>query len=217
MEIADWLVVTPASGSGNASVSVKSGAEHTGRSVRQTVLLFKAANVPDVSRTVNQAGKPEYVDIADTATSPKEGKTVTITGISNSAKLTFSLGVGGLEVTLPETYLANSVATANGAAIAGDPGASSAYNFSIAVVVPANESINELSRQIIVTDEAGNQDVCTLTQTAGDAYLTVTAGDINLDYLGTPVTVEVQSNTSWTIEGGTSAGGGSEETTDPMA
>jgi hypothetical protein len=51
-----------------------------------------------------------------------------------------------------------------------------------------------------VTDEAGHRDVCTLTSAAGDAYVTIAEGDIELDYQGTPVAVEVKSNTTWTIE-----------------
>ena len=51
-----------------------------------------------------------------------------------------------------------------------------------------------------MTDEAGHQDVCTLTSAAGDAYLNVQLGDIELDYKGTAVNVTVESNTSWTVE-----------------
>ncbi|WP_455639782.1 hypothetical protein [Parabacteroides sp.] len=200
MAKAAWAVVEPQAGSGDKEVSVKSQAEHTGRNARTTVLTWKAANCADVPRTVNQAGKPEYVDIADTASSEKTGKVVTISGISNSKKLTFSLGTGDLDITLPENYTANSVQTVNGAEIAGDPGALAAYNFSIAVTVPANEGVDPQTRQIIATDEGGHQDVCLLTLAAGDAYLRVAEGDINLDYLGTPVTVNVESNTEWTVE-----------------
>lgn len=200
MAKASWAVVEPPKGSGDKEVSVKSSAEHTGRLARTTVLTFKAAYCPDVQRTVNQAGKPEYVDIAESAAAEKTGKVVTISGVSNSKKLTFSLGTGDLEMTLPGSYNANSIDTVNGANIAGDPGALSAYNFSISVTVPANDSVAPKTRQIIVTDEGGHQDVCLLTVAAGDAYLRVAEGDINLDYQGTPVTVNVESNTDWTVE-----------------
>lgn len=200
MAKADWVKVTPASGSGDKEVNVASQAEHTGRNARNTVLTWKAVGVQDVQRNVIQAGKPEYVDIADTASAPKEGKVVSISGESNSKKLTFSLGTGDLELTLPENYTANSVQTANGAEIAGDPGALQMYAFSISFTVPENDDVEAKSRQIVVTDEGGHQDVCLLTLAAGDAYLTVQEGDINLDYQGTPVTVQVQSNTEWTVE-----------------
>lgn len=200
MAKANWVKVNPSQGSGDATVNVSSTAEHTGRVLRTTILTWKAANVADIQRTVNQAGKPEYVDIADAASADKAGKVVTISGVSNSKKLTFSLGSGNLSITLPSSYTANSLNTNNGANISGDPGASAEYNFSISITVPANDDITAKTRQIIVTDEGGHQDVCTLTSAAGDAYVTIAEGDIELDYLGTPVAVEVKSNTTWTIE-----------------
>lgn len=201
MAKANWVRVNPASGSGDATVNVSSSTEHTGRKARTTTLTWKAANVQDVVRSVSQAGKPEYVDIADAASADKAGKVVTISGVSNSSKLTFSLGSGDLtNISLPSTYVANSVNTSNGAAISGDPGASAEYNFSISITVPANNDIAAKTRQIIVEDEAGNRDVCTLTSAAGDAYVTVQEGTIELDYKGTAVPVSVQSNTTWTIE-----------------
>lgn len=200
MAKADWLNVTPASGSGDANVNVSSKTEHTGRKLRTTFLTWKATNVDDVVRTVNQAGKPEYVDIDDAASSEQTGKVVTIAGVSNSATLTFSLGTGVLDISLPESYTANSMTTNNGAAIAGDPGALAEYPFSISITVPANDSIEPQSRQIIVTDEAGHQDVCLLTLAAGEPYISIEEGTIELDYLGTAVTVAVESNTTWTVE-----------------
>ena len=200
MAKASWVKVNPSSGSGNANVNVSSTAEHTGRVARTTILTWKAANVANIERTVSQAGKPEYVDVADAASADKAGKVVTISGVSNSKKLTFSLGTGDLTITLPSTYTANSVSTSNGATISGDPGAVAEYNFSISIDVPANTSTTAKTRQIIVTDEGGHQDVCLLTSAAGDAYVTVAEGVIELDYQGTAVTVEVKSNTSWTIE-----------------
>lgn len=200
MAKASWIKVDPASGSGNANVKVSSTAEHTGRVARTTILTWKAANVADVQRTVNQAGKPEYVDIDDAVSADKAGKVVTISGVSNSKKLTFSLGTGDLAITLPATYTANSVSTSNGANINGDPGATAVYNFSIVVTVPANTSTSAKTRQLIVTDDGGHQDVCTITSAAGDAYVTIAEGNIELDYKGTAVTVEVKSNTNWTIE-----------------
>lgn len=196
-----WIKTNPSSGSGNATVAVSSATEHTGRVTRTGVLTFKAANVKDVVRTINQAGKPEYVDIDDAASADKAGKTVTISGMSNSKKLTFTLSTNGdLAITLPSTYTANSVSTTNGANISGDPGASAEYPFSISISVPANTTTSAKTRQIIVTDEAGHTDTCTLTSAAGDAYLTVQLGDINLGWEGRAETVTVESNTSWTVE-----------------
>lgn len=200
MAKASWLNVTPTSGSGNGRVNVSSTVENTGRNARTTTLTFTAANVDDVVRNVSQAGKPEYVEIAESAASDKNGKPVTISGRSNSSKLTFSLGSGTLLVDLPPTYVANSTLISNGATLTGDPGASAEYDFSITIFVPANTGTTSLTRQIIVTAADGKQDTCTLTLAAGDAYLRVAVGTIELDYLGTAVSVEVESNTSWSIK-----------------
>lgn len=200
MAKANWVKVDPSQGSGNATVNVSSLSEHSGRKVRTTILTWKAANVEDIQRTVKQAGKPEFVDIADSISADKEGKAVTIGGITNSQKLTFSFGIGDLVLTLPSTYNANSVPTDNGSIIAGDPGALAQFPFTISITVPANTEITPKTRQLIVTDEAGNQDVCVITSAAGDAYVTVAEGDIELDYIGSPIAVQILSNTNWTIE-----------------
>lgn len=205
MSKASWVVVSPESGSGNKSVNVSSNAVHTGRSARQSTLTISAANVTPQYVTVNQAGKPEFTEnTSDTATANKGGQTVTISGTSNSSKLTFSLGTGDLAITLPANYTAGGVSTKNGSAIAGDPGASAEFNWSIQFTVPENTSVAEKSRQIIVTDAAGNTDTCQLTQAAGSAYVNIKKNgasitSIDLEYTGDAVSFDVESNTSWSI------------------
>lgn len=199
MAKAGWVKVNPESGSGNATVNVSSSAVHTGRNVRSTVLTITAANVEAKTVSVTQQGKPAYVDAQDNATAAKEGQNVTISGKANSAKLTFSLGTGNLDVSLPANYTAGGVSTSNGSAISGDPGATMEYDFSIVLNVPANDDVDELTRQIIVTDENGNTDTCLLTQAAGEATLTVSKTAIELAYTGEAVSFNVTSNTSWII------------------
>lgn len=200
MTKANWAVVSPSSGSGNKTVNVSSSAEHTGRKARSTVLTITAANVDAKTVNITQQGKPEFTNNnSDTATAAKGGQNVTISGISNSKKLTFSLGTGDLSITLPNTYTAGGVTTNNGDDITGDPGSTAKYNWSIVINVAENTTINSKSKQIIVTDEGGNTDTCVLTQAAGDAYLTVSKSAIELTYQGTAVSFDVSSNTNWTI------------------
>lgn len=200
MAKASWLSVTPASGSGNGNVSVSTAAAHTGRNSRSTTVTFKASGVSDQVATVNQAGKPEFVSIQSTASASKAGGTVTISGTTNSTKLTFGLGTGTLDITLPSSYLANSVSTNNGIAITGDPGAAQEFAFSIAITVPTNQGITSLSKQITVTSNGGQTSNCTLTQAAGDASLSINPATIDLTWEGTAQSITVTSNTSWTVE-----------------
>jgi hypothetical protein len=207
MAYAQWLVPSKTSGSGNDTVNVTAGADNTGRNSRQTTVTFKAANCPDVERTVIQAGKPEFVTIESAKSVDKAGvATLTITGTANSSKLTFALASGGsLPLTLPSSYNANSVSTDNGAAISGDPGASAEFPFSIAFTsIGANPTIAARSVQLIVTDDAGNTATCTITQAAGDATLSVSPASVQLDWNAataeTSASFTVTSNTNWTIK-----------------
>ena len=201
MAYASWVTPNKTSGSGNDTVSW-TGSEHTGRNSRSTTATFSASGVESKTLTIIQAGKTEFVDVADTATVAKTGGTVTISGTSNSSKLTFALtGTDNIGLTLPSTYTANSVSTNNGAAITGDPGATQQYAFSITFTnIGANAGVSALTAQLTVTDNAGHTDTCTITQAAGDATLSISPTTINLTAAGVADnSVTVTSNTSWSI------------------
>ena len=90
MAYASWVTPNKQAGSGNDTVSW-TGSAHTGRNTRTTTATFSASGVEDKVLTIKQAGKPEFVDLADTATVSKDGGSLTISGTSNSPKLTFAL------------------------------------------------------------------------------------------------------------------------------
>ena len=202
--VKSFVTLDKDSGSGNSTVTAQANSQNTGRNARSVNFTFKAANCSDVVRTVNQAGKAEFVNIQSAATVVKGGvQTLTLTGTSNSSKLTFSLGSGGtLALTLPSQYTANGVLTDNGVAIVGDPGATGEYTFSIAFAnIAENTTIEANTAQVIVTDNAGHTATCTVTQAAGDPYLEVTPASVELAWDGTgTATFTVSTNTSYTIE-----------------
>lgn len=200
MAYASWVEPNKTSGNGNDTVSW-TGQNHTGRNARQTTATFSASGVESKVLTIIQAGKTEFVTIDSTAAVSKSGGTLTITGTSNSSKLTFSLtGTNGIGLTLPAKYTANSVQTNNGTAISGDPGAVQQYAFSITFTgIGENTSISSRTSQLTVTANGSQTATCDITQAAGDAYLTISPTTINLTATGTAVNVSVESNTSWTI------------------
>ena len=207
MAYAAWLQPSKTSGSGNDTVNVTALSDNTGRNARTTNVTFKAVDCSDVVRAVSQAGKPEFVNIQSTAAVSKDGvASLTLSGTTNSSKLTFSLGQGAtLEVDLPATYLANSVQTNNGAAIDGDPGATAEFAFSITFTdIPANPTIDTRSFQVIATDNAGNTSTCTVTQAEGDAVLSVAPESVSLAWdaftQSGSASFNVTSNTNWTVE-----------------
>lgn len=132
----------------------------------------------------------------------KTGGNVTITGKSNSTRLTFavtSAKENGLTLQLPANYTAAGKTTANGEVIADDPGAASEFVWSITISdVPANVTIDELTATLKVTAAGGQTANVTVTQAAGDSTIELDKKIINLDANDIQQTVNVTSNDSWT-------------------
>lgn len=202
MAYASWLTPSKVSGSGNDTVNVSASSNNTGRNARSTNVTFKAVGVEDVVRGVTQAGKPEFAQFANSsAASEKTGGTLTLSGTSNSSELTFSLGTDNIGLTLPSTYTAAGLTINNGDPVTGDPGAAAEYNWSIQFTIPANQTIDPLTCQVVVTDDAGHTNTCTITLAAGDATLSVSPNSVDIAWDGsTSGSFTVTSNTNWTVE-----------------
>lgn len=197
-----FVTVDPVSGSGDQAASI-SGDKYTGRLERITNLIVVTNGGVQKALVVNQAAAAESVTSdSPTATVAKTGGNVTITGKSNSTKLTFAATPAeenGLTLQLPENYTAAGKQTANGAVIADDPGATGEFVWSITISnVPANVSIEELVATLSVTAAGGQKAQVTITQAAGDSTLEIDKETINLDVNGSAQTVNVTSNDEWT-------------------
>lgn len=197
-----FVTVDPVPGSGDQAVSI-SGDKYTGRLERTTNLIVVTNGGVQKALVVNQAAAAESVTSdSPTATVAKTGGNVTITGKSNSTKLTFAATPAeenGLTLQLPENYTAAGKQTANGAVIADDPGTTGEFVWSITISnVPANVSIEELVATLSVTAAGGQKAQVTITQAAGDSTLEIDKETINLDVNGSAQTVNVTSNDEWT-------------------
>lgn len=197
-----FVTIDPVSGSGNMAVNI-SGDKYTGRVQRS--LNFTVTTDGGVSKAlvVNQEAATETVTVdSPSASVSKTGGTVTITGKSNSTKLTFAstpAEENGLTLTLPESYTAAGKSTTNGAVIADDPGATGEFVWSISIAdVPANVTVEELVATLTVTAAGGQKAQVTITQAAGDSTLELDKEVINLDVNGTVQTVNVTANDQWT-------------------
>jgi hypothetical protein len=197
-----FVTVDPVSGSGDQAVNF-SGEKHTGRLQRTINLTVTTNGGAKKALVVNQAAAAETVrSDSPNASVQKTGGNVTITGKSNSTKLTFavtSAKENGLTLQLPANYTAAGKTTANGAVIAGDPGAAGEFVWSITISnIPANVTIDELTATLKVTAAGGQTANVTVTQAAGDSTIELDNEIINLDVNGTQQTVNVTSNDSWT-------------------
>lgn len=197
-----FVTVDPVSGSGDRAVNF-SGEKHTGRLQRIINLTVTTNGGAKKALVVNQAAAAEVVrSDSPNASVQKTGGNVTITGKSNSTKLTFSVTSAeenGLTLQLPANYTAAGKTTANGAVIANDPGATGEFVWSISIAdVPANTKVDELVANLTVTAAGGQTANVTVTQAAGDSTIELDKETINLDVNGTQQTVDVTSNDSWT-------------------
>lgn len=197
-----FVTVDPVSGSGDQAVNF-SGEKHTGRLQRTINLTVTTNGGAKKALVVNQAAAAEVVrSDSPNASVQKTGGNVTITGKSNSTKLTFAVTPAkenGLTLQLPANYTAAGKTTANGTVIADDPGAAGEFVWSITISnVPANVTIEELTATLKVTAAGGQTANVTVTQAAGDSTIELDKETINLNVNGTQQTVNVTSNDSWT-------------------
>ena len=184
------FTLTPKTGTGNAKVSI-SCSERTGRVDTSPVTFTAKMNGFSVSKSVSvvQKGKPEFVTVNNSAVAvDKKGETVTITGVSNTSKLSFSCPDN--EVTF-SNYTANGASATNGVAIAGDPGASAQFAFSIPVTISANTTASSKRYAMNAVTESGEVATVVFTQVASDfTYdLTLTASPTSIQASGGTTTI----------------------------
>ena len=184
------FTLTPKTGTGNAKVSI-SCSERTGRVDTSPVTFTAKMNGFSVSKSVSvvQKGKPEFVIVNNSAVAvDKKGETVTITGVSNTSKLSFSCPNDEVHF---NNYTANGAAATNGVAITGDPGASAQYAFSIPVTISANTTESSKRYTMTVTTESEEVATVVFTQIASDfTYdLTLAASPTSIQASGGTTTI----------------------------
>lgn len=163
-----WLRANALSGeAGELSLKIDTIIPYDGRTARNGSIVFQSAGLANKTISVSNTARGEYVNITGVVRTGYEGGNIAITGETNSRKLTFSLGEGTINITLPNNYIANSASTVNGADIAGDPGASGKVEFRIIVSIPANEVPEEKSRVLTVTANGGQISSCEIKQDRG--------------------------------------------------
>lgn len=158
----NWLNAYPSAGSGNKNVDLKAG-EYKGRDARLGTVAVQSG-VIQRNVFISQAGLTEFVTINPILNVGYEAQTVTITGKSNSRKLTFTVDGGYLEINLPAQYNVNGDNVSNGSLIAGDPGALDEYSFSITVAVGENVEEFSIQNNIFATANGGQKAISTIVQ-----------------------------------------------------
>lgn len=198
------VVVSPSTGSGNTTLQVKAEVANRGNRLAQTATFeVEGSGVAGKKQFVaNHLPAAEFIefDNANPAVD-KGGGSVTLTGKSNTTKITFSKGAGdviGANISAIK-FTANGASATSGTAITGDPGAKAKYPFSVTLTAAANETIEARTQQIIAIAAGGQKATVTLNQTAGDPFIEVTPTEIDVPQDGSAVQVTVNTNTTFTV------------------
>ena len=198
------IVVSPSTGSGDTTLQVKAETVNRGNRVKQ-VASFEVEGTGVATKkhfTANHLPAAEFIEFDNKNPAvDKGGGTVTLTGKSNSQKITFSKGTGNIiEANISAIkFTANGAEATSGTNISGDPGAKAKYNFSLALTAEGNETIEARTQQIIATANGGQKATATLNQTAGDPFIEVAPTSIDVPQGGSAVQVTVDTNTTFTV------------------
>lgn len=198
------VVVNPSTGSGDTTLQVKAETVNRGNRVVQLAAFeVEGTGVAMKKQFVaNHLPAAEFIEFDNKKPAvDKGGGTITLTGKSNSQKITFSKGTGniiGANIGAIK-FTANGVEATSGTAIPGDPGAKAKYNFSLTLTAAENETIEARTQQIIATANGGQKATATLNQTAGDPFIEVAPTRIDVPQDGSAAQVTVDTNTTFTV------------------
>lgn len=197
------ITVDPSTGSGNTQLSVSATADR-GNRVTQSA-TFKVATPgdgPSDQFTANHVAAAEFITPTSMSPAvPKDGGNVTITGTANSPVITFAKGSGeiieGEIATI--SYTANGSAATSGTEITGDPGATAKYTWSVSIPTTENPTVETRSQTITISGDSMEPVTITLQQAVGDAELSLNPDTVNIPQAGTAQTIQVTTNTTFTV------------------
>lgn len=198
------VVVSPSTGSGDTTLQVKAEIANRGNRVVQLATFeVEGAGVAMKKQFVaSHLPADEFIEFDNNSPAvDKGGGTITLTGKSNSQKITFSKGTGDIidANIVAIKFTANGVQATSGTNISGDPGAKAKYSFNLTLTAAANETIEARTQQIIATANGGQKATVTLKQTAGDPFIEVAPTNIDVPQDGSAAQVTVDTNTTFTV------------------
>lgn len=200
-----YVICTPGSGSGNTELTLKAKVADLGNRVNQTDNFIITAPGVTTNKTFSAIlqAAAEFVLFDDGAEASvrKEGGTVVLEGVSNAAAITFTKGAGDIIAADVSAiaYQANGASATSGTEIAGDPGATKKFTFTLTLNAAENTTISERTQQIIATTKGAKSATITLKQAAGDPYLEIDKISVNVPQNGSGVTIKVTTNTTFTV------------------
>lgn len=198
------IIVSPSTGSGDTTLQVKAEIANRGNRVVQ-IASFEVEGTGVATKkqfVANHLPAAEFIMFDNPSPAvDKSGGIITLTGKSNSQKITFSKGTGAIIGAKLDAiqFTVNGSKVTSGTAINGDPGAKAKYTFTLTLTAAANETIQSRTQQIVAVANGGQKATTTLNQTAGDPFIEVAPTQIDVPQDGSAVQVTVDTNTTFTV------------------
>lgn len=187
-----WITLSAVEGTGNSQVDVTAPV-YKGRNGRSGLITVAVKGLTkDV--TLQQEGSMIWDVTTRSLAFVKGGEAKKFIGNSNLAAITFAVDSNASEWLTAGKLVVNEKKYDSGAKIEGDPGADDVYAFEITFTAAANPTVSTRTGNITV-----NGHKYTVTQSAGDATLTVSPTALTFAAAGETKQITITTNTAWTI------------------
>lgn len=177
---ANWLTVSPSSGTNNETVKVSAGKNSTGQE-RTATLTIQGGNAPSRSVMVTQS-----IGSENPVTKTLSTNLSTISFEANKESKTFSISSNTNWTISKPDWCTMSMSSGSG-------------NADIVVTASENPSKDQRSSQIIVSGEGVNSVTVIVSQKGKDISLSVNVSSLSFEAKGESKSFSISSNTSWSI------------------
>lgn len=187
-----WITLSAVKGTGNSKVDVTAPV-YKGRNGRSGLITVVVEDLTE-DVTLQQEGSMIWDVITQSLAFSKDGEAKKFIGNSNLAAITFAVNSDASEWLTAGKLIVNKKQYNSGTKIEGDPGANNVYAFEITFTAAANPTVNARTGNITV-----NGQKYTVTQSAGDATLSVAPTSLTFAAAGETKQITITTNTAWTI------------------
>lgn len=187
-----WITLSAVEGTGNSQVDVTAPI-YKGRNGRSGLITVATEDLTE-DVTLQQEGSNIWDVTTQSLAFVKTGEAKKFTGNANLASITFVVDSDASSWLTAGKLVVDTKQYNSGASIEDDPGASDVYAFEITFTAAANSTVSTRTGHITV-----NGQKYTVTQTAGDATLSVFPTALTFAADGETKQITITTNTAWTI------------------
>lgn len=167
--VINGISVSPVRGKNNTTLSVVAVNKERGNRVVQSAAftVHQEGSTLEKSFVVNHLPVPEFISTdIEIYEAEKDGGEITLTGKSNSPKLSVAVSTGSILTDNPDdiTLLVGDITVGNNEEIPDDPGAEASYEFSIKLSASENPDYDNRIQEVVISTYKGEEIKITINQ-----------------------------------------------------